>query len=149
MARSPAAAKKPSTTKQPAPAKKSAATQVSARTRSGKTTAAATTKTTETAKSASRAQAATIISLKTVFEQLGETHGLPKQLAQALQADLLAALTTHLKEGARIRMNGFGTLEVRERAARMGHNPATGESIQIKASRKIAFRPAKELKAAV
>jgi DNA-binding protein HU-beta len=38
---------------------------------------------------------------------------------------------------------------VRAREARMGHNPATGASIEIAASRKIAFRPAKELKEAV
>lgn len=90
-----------------------------------------------------------VISLRTVFEQLGETHGMPKKQAQALQSDLVAALTSHLKQGARIRMSGFGTLEVRSRAARMGRNPATGEAMEIKASKKIAFRPAKELKEAV
>jgi DNA-binding protein HU-beta len=90
-----------------------------------------------------------VVSLKAVFEQLGETHGLPKKQAQAMQADLLASLTSHLKDGARIRMNGLGTLEVRNRAARTGRNPATGEAMQIKASKKIAFRPAKELKDAV
>jgi DNA-binding protein HU-beta len=89
------------------------------------------------------------VSLKTLFEQLGETHGLSRKQAQALQADLLAALATHLKDGARIRMSGLGTLEVRHRAARMGRNPATGEAMQIKASKKIAFRPAKELKEAI
>jgi DNA-binding protein HU-beta len=40
-------------------------------------------------------------------------------------------------------------LQVRQRAARMGRNPATGEAIKIKASKKIAFRPAKHLKMAV
>jgi DNA-binding protein HU-beta len=58
-------------------------------------------------------------------------------------------MTTHLKQDARIRMNGLGILEVKTRAARTGRNPATGESIQIKASRKVAFRPAKELKEAI
>jgi DNA-binding protein HU-beta len=58
-------------------------------------------------------------------------------------------MTTHLKQGDRIRMSGLGVLEVKTRAARMGRNPATGESIQIKASRKVAFRPAKELKGAI
>jgi DNA-binding protein HU-beta len=98
---------------------------------------------------AKKASAPTVVSLKAVFEQLGETHGMPKKQAQALQADLVAALTSHLKQGARIRMSGFGTLEVRSRAARMGRNPATGEAMEIKASKKIAFRPAKELKEAV
>ena len=52
----------------------------------------------------------------------------------------------HLKKGARVRIGGLGVLQVRKRAARMGRNPATGEPIKIKASKKIAFRPAKELK---
>jgi DNA-binding protein HU-beta len=64
-------------------------------------------------------------------------------------ADFVAAMTTHLKKGDRIRMSGLDILEVRRRAVRMGRNPATGESIQIKASRKVAFRPAKELMEAI
>jgi DNA-binding protein HU-beta len=90
-----------------------------------------------------------VVSLKTVFAELGETHGLSKKQAQALQTDLVTALATHLTRGARLRMSGLGTLEVRHRAARMGRNPATGEAMQIKASKKIAFRPAKELKEAI
>jgi DNA-binding protein HU-beta len=46
-------------------------------------------------------------------------------------------------------MSGLGIIEVKDRPARMGRNPATGEPIQIKASKKVAFRPAKELKEAV
>jgi DNA-binding protein HU-beta len=46
-------------------------------------------------------------------------------------------------------MVGLGRLQVRKRAARMGRNPATGEPIQIKASKKVAFRASKELKEAV
>ncbi len=57
--------------------------------------------------------------------------------------------TKHLKKGERIRIVGLGILQVRKRAARMGRNPATGEAIQIKASKKVAFRAAKELKEAV
>ena len=54
-----------------------------------------------------------------------------------------------LKKGDRIRIGGLGILQVRKRAARMGRNPATGEPIKIKASKKVAFRAAKELKEAV
>ena len=57
--------------------------------------------------------------------------------------------TRHLKKGDKIRLTGLGIFQVRKRAARMGRNPATGEVIKIKASRKIAFRPARELKEAV
>ena len=63
--------------------------------------------------------------------------------------DLVALITKHLKKGERIRIVGLGILQVRKRAARMGRNPATGEAIKIKASKKVAFRAAKELKIAV
>ena len=58
-------------------------------------------------------------------------------------------LPKHLKKGERIRIAGLGILQVRKRPARMGRNPATGEQIKIKASKKVAFRAAKELKEAV
>lgn len=96
-----------------------------------------------------KAAAAPVITLKAVFEQLGETHTLPKKQAHGLLADFVAVMTTHLKQGDRIRMSGLGTLEVKTRAARTGRNPATGAAIQIKASKKVAFRPAKELKEAI
>ena len=51
--------------------------------------------------------------------------------------------------GDKIRLTGLGILQVRARPARMGRNPATGESVEIAASRKITFRAAKELKKAV
>ena len=55
-------------------------------------------------------------------------------------------ITKHLKKGERVKIAGLGILKVRNRAARMGRNPATGETIQIKASKKVAFRATKELK---
>ena len=58
-------------------------------------------------------------------------------------------IAKHLKKGERVRIVGLGILQVRKRAARVGRNPATGEPIQIKASKKVAFRAAKELKEAV
>jgi len=58
-------------------------------------------------------------------------------------------ITKHLKKGERVRISGLGILQVRNRAARMGRNPATGEAIKIKASKKVAFRVAKDLKMAV
>jgi DNA-binding protein HU-beta len=58
-------------------------------------------------------------------------------------------VTRHLKNGDRVRMSGLGTIEVKDRPARMGRNPATGQAIQIAASKKVAFRAAKELKEAM
>ncbi len=96
-----------------------------------------------------KAATAPVVTLKVVFEQLGVTHDLAKKQAHDLLADFVTAMTQHLKKGARIRMSGLGTLEVKTRAARMGRNPATGEAMTIKASKKVAFRAAKELKEVV
>jgi DNA-binding protein HU-beta len=63
--------------------------------------------------------------------------------------ELVALITKHLKKGERIRIAGLGILQVRRRAARMGRNPATGEAIQIKSGKKVAFRAAKDFKLAV
>jgi DNA-binding protein HU-beta len=76
-------------------------------------------------------------------------HGLTKKQANAIMDDLVVLVTKQLKKGTRIRLNGLGILQVRKRAARMGRNPATGEAIKIKASKKVAFRAAKELKKAI
>ena len=96
-----------------------------------------------------RKQAAATITLKSLFEQLAEGHDLPRKQAHALLAGMVELMTTHLKNGDRIRMNGLGVLEVKDRPARQGRNPATGETIQVAASKKVAFRVAKELKGAV
>jgi DNA-binding protein HU-beta len=89
------------------------------------------------------------VTLKHIAAQLAETHDMSKRLAEAVLGDLVTLATQHLKNGDKIRLNGLGILQVRAREARMGRNPATGESIEIAASKKIAFRPAKELKEAV
>jgi DNA-binding protein HU-beta len=80
---------------------------------------------------------------------LAEEHDLTKRAGEALLADLVGIITKHLKKRERVRIAGLGILQVRNRAARMGRNPATGEAIQIKASKKVAFRAAKGLKMAV
>jgi DNA-binding protein HU-beta len=73
-----------------------------------------------------KAISAPVVTLKAVFEQLGETHALPKKQARGLLADFAAAMTLRLKKTVRIHMRGLGTLEVKTRAACMGHNPAMG-----------------------
>jgi DNA-binding protein HU-beta len=89
------------------------------------------------------------VTLKHIAETLSEAHELPKKQVMSMLEDMVQNVTKHLKRGARIRIVGLGILQVRKRPARMGRNPATGEAIKIKASKKIAFRPAKELKEAV
>jgi len=89
------------------------------------------------------------VTLKHLAAGLAEEHQLTKKMGEAMLNDLVALITKHLKRGERIRIAGLGILQVRKRAARMGRNPATGEAIKIKASRKVAFRASKDLKMAV
>ena len=59
-----------------------------------------------------------IVTLKGIFEQLAETHAVPKKQIGAMMADFVTAVTAHLQNGSRIRMSGLGTLEVKKREAR-------------------------------
>lgn len=88
----------------------------------------------------------TTVTLRHLGTALSETHDLPKKQAYAVLEDMIAMIQKHLKKGDRIRIGGLGILQVRKRPARMGRNPATGEAIKIKASKKVAFRAAKDLK---
>lgn len=101
------------------------------------------------AKAAKKSATPATVTLKHLAAALAEEHETSKKAAEAMLGDLVTKITKHLKKGDRIRIAGLGILQVRKRAARMGRNPATGEQIQIKASKKVAFRAAKELKEAV
>ena len=100
------------------------------------------------AKSAPKAKVETI-SNRQIAVLMAAKHGLTKKAANEIMDDLVVLVTKQLKKGVRIRLNGLGILQVRKRAARMGRNPATGEAIKIKASKKVAFRASKELKKSV
>ena len=98
---------------------------------------------------AKKAASPATITLKHLAAALAEEHDLSKKAAEAILTDMVDRIAKHLKKGERVRIVGLGILQVRKRAARTGRNPATGEPIQIKASKKVAFRAAKELKEAV
>jgi len=98
---------------------------------------------------AKSAKPAPTVTLKHLAAALAEEHSLPKKQAEAFLGDLVEKVAGHLKKGQRIRLVGLGILQVRRRAARMGRNPATGEPIKIKASKRIAFRVAKDLKESI
>ena len=98
---------------------------------------------------AKKAATPATITLKHLAAALAEEHDLSKKAAEAILTDTVGKIAKHLKKGERVRIVGLGILQVRKRAARTGRNPATGEPIQIKASKKVAFRAAKELKEAV
>jgi DNA-binding protein HU-beta len=98
---------------------------------------------------AKKAPKAETVTLRHLATALAESHGVKKAQVNTMLMDMVGVIAKHLKKGKRIRLNGLGILQVRKRPARMGRNPATGEAIKIKASKKIAFRASKELKAAV
>ena len=72
-----------------------------------------------------------------------------KVQAEKVVEALFDIITKTMSRGEEVAITGFGTFRVAKRAARMGRNPKTGESIQIKASVKPKFRAGKSLKEAV
>jgi DNA-binding protein HU-beta len=103
----------------------------------------------EGAATAMNGATAAAVSLKQMAAGLAESHDLPKRQVETMLGEFVQSLAEHLQQGSKIRIPGLGIFQVSSRAARTGRNPATGEPIQIKASKKIAFRPAKELKEAI
>ena len=89
------------------------------------------------------------VSTRQLAAQVAAKHDLSNKQSHAILEETSGLITKHLKKGMRVRLNGLGILVVRKRAARMGRNPATGEAIKIKASKKVAFRAAKELKQSI
>jgi DNA-binding protein HU-beta len=89
------------------------------------------------------------VTLRHLAVTLAESHDVPKSQVNAMLMGMVGEIAKHLKKGRRIRINGLGIIQVRKRPARMGRNPATGEAIKIKASKKVAFRAAKDLKGAI
>ncbi len=75
--------------------------------------------------------------------------GLTKKAAEAAVNAANEAITEALKAGDKVQIIGFGTYEVKERAAREGRNPKTGETITIAASKSPVFSAGKALKDAV
>lgn len=87
-----------------------------------------------------------VMTLKHIAAEISEAHEMPKKQAEAVVSDFIDRMGGHLKKGKKLRISGLGILQVRSRPARKGRNPATGEAIKIKASKKVAFRPSKDLK---
>ena len=77
---------------------------------------------------------------------IAEKSGIAKKDAEKALAAFVDTVATELKKGAKIQLVGFGTFEVRERAAREGINPATGAKIKIAASKNPVFKAGKALK---
>lgn len=86
---------------------------------------------------------------KELIDALAAKTGSTKTDADRNIAGLIEIITATLKKGDNVALVGFGTFEVRKRAARAGRNPSTGEAIKIKASKAPAFKAGATLKAVV
>ena len=86
---------------------------------------------------------------KKLIDALSISTGSSKADADRSIDALLEIITDTLKKGDGLTLKGFGTFEVRKRAARAGRNPKTGEALKIKARKVPAFKAGTALKAAV
>jgi DNA-binding protein HU-beta len=86
---------------------------------------------------------------KELIDALAEKTGSTKIAAEHNVAALIEIIGETLSKGDSVALVGFGTFEVRERAARTGRNPKTGAELKIEASKVPAFKPGATLKSAV
>ena len=84
-----------------------------------------------------------------LISAVAEKHGMTKKETEKIVDLVLDTITETLATGEKVQLVGFGTFEVRERAARTGHNPITREPIEIPKSKGAAFKAGRILKAAV
>jgi DNA-binding protein HU-beta len=80
---------------------------------------------------------------------VAESTGMSKVDAEKAVVGVVDAVTASLVKGEKVGIPNLGTFEIRERAARDGRNPKTGEAIKIKASKAVGFKASKGLKEAV
>ena len=107
-------------------------------------------KTVSNAKSAAKVTARVpAVTLQHTAVQTAEAREMPTKRGAVMLNDAADALSRHLVKGSKLPIVGLGTFQVKRREAPMGRNSRTGERVEIKAGKKVTFRPAKELKEAV
>lgn len=84
-----------------------------------------------------------------LIEAIAEEADIPKSAAERALNAFTATVSKGLTEGDSVVLVGFGTFSIKERAARTGRNPKTGEAIEIAAAKVPHFKPGKSLKDAV
>lgn len=82
----------------------------------------------------------------TLIAKIAEKSSLNKKQAEAALTAFTDAVTEALKEGDKVQLMGFGTFEIKERAARTGRKPSTGETIEIPAKKTPVFKAGKGFK---
>lgn len=83
---------------------------------------------------------------KTLVEAVAKELGTTNAAAERAVNAFISSITTGLKKDKEVSIVGFGSWKVKERKARLGRNPQTGEQIKIKASKTVGFKPGKQLK---
>ena len=86
------------------------------------------------------------MSKKVIVEAVAREAGMTQAAADKVVSAVLEAVSAELAKGEKVSFPGFGTFEVRERAARTGRNPQTGAEIQIAASKSVGFKQGSKLK---
>ena len=84
-----------------------------------------------------------------IIEAMADSADISKAAAARALDGMVEAIVRSMKQGEQVSLVGFGTFSVRDRAAREGRNPQTGETIQIKASKIPSFKAGKGLKDAL
>ncbi len=84
-----------------------------------------------------------------IVEKIHTTTGLSKKDSTAMMESVFAIMKESLEAGESIKVSGFGSFEVRQKEARRGRNPQTGEAITIEARKVLTFKPSSVLRDAI
>lgn len=93
------------------------------------------------------AKAPVLLTLTDIGDHLASTFDMPKSHAKIYLAEAVTLIGKNLRKGNKVRIAGLGVFQVKKRAARKGRNPANGEPIKIKATKRVGFAVARDLKA--
>ena len=88
-----------------------------------------------------------LLTLTDIGDHLASTFDMPKSHAKIYLAEAVTLIGKNLRKGNKVRIAGLGVFQVKKRAARKGRNPSNGEPIKIKATKRVGFAVARDLKA--
>ena len=89
------------------------------------------------------------VTASALLQSVADHLGVKKSEAKALTEGYLDVVKAYVLKGAKVKIGDVGMIMIRQRKARMGRNPQTGEPVKIKASKKLAFRQSAVMKAQV
>ena len=89
------------------------------------------------------------VTKKDLVKAMAENMEMPKNVAEETVDYVFQTILATIKDGEKFKIAGFGTFRMKDKKAREARNPKTGEKVMVKASKTIAFRPEKSVKAAL